>query len=515
MRAAQRSFWALLTLLCLDSCGATATTLRILHTNDIHSHLLPFVTTTGDTLGGVARLAMLLQRERSAAPASLYVDAGDLFQGTPFYNFFKGEPELRVLSALGCDVMAMGNHELDDGPASLLRQVRHHATFPILCANVSQVHSDSTEAAQPLLRRTDLVMSSLFPSHVVLNRGDLTIGLIGIVTDDLVNIVVKRHMAGLHVSPAASAIRNSVAALLPRTDVIIVLSHSGLQADSILAMTVPGIDVVVSGHDHKAVPEPILVRNPATKNGIGGTLLVETGDWGRNLGRLDLQVENGQVIGWNGTLLPVTVDIPADTDIAVLVNGYAARLEEHVSRIVATAAVPLPADHVLVNETALGNLIADLIRDEARTDIAFQNGGGIRSSINRGPIRQGDVYSVLPFENTIVKVRLSGAQVEAFCREMIAKRGRGGFGPVSGLTFEARNGEPRSIRVLGKPLDRGRSYTMAINSFTAGGGDGYKLFRQGSRYEDTGVLLRDAFQKGIEKVKTVSPKIEGRVRLLD
>jgi 5'-nucleotidase/UDP-sugar diphosphatase len=347
---------------------------------------------------------------------------------------------------------------------------------------------------------------------ILLHAGRIRVGVIGVTTETIPNIVTPRNSRDLEIRPVLATVDSLLPLVQPEADLVVVLSHCGLKADSVLAARIPGIDVIVSAHDHQALPEPRLVRNDRATNGVGGALLVETGDWGRNLGRLDLEVEGGRLTGWRGVLLPVTPRIAPDSAVARIVEDYERKIEPLVSRVIATTPYALTIDSVLVAETAIGNLVTDLMRAEAGTDIAVQNGGGIRSPLNAGAVRVSDLYALIPFENTIVTVRLSGAQVDTLCREMVEKRGTGGFGQVSGLSFDVVNSRPVNIRVNGRPLDGRAFYRAATNNFTASGGDGITVFRKAGAFEDTGVLLRDALQAGLERAKVVTARVEGRIR---
>lgn len=529
-RAVSSCLLAVVSLLAL-SADAPAESLRILHTNDMHTRLLPFATSRGDTVGGMARLATLVARERAGRPATLLLNAGDFFQGTPFYNFFKGEAEFRVASAIGFNAMTMGNHELDDGPKNLLTQHRRYATFPLVCANVEMGAPAGNPGSQPAgpgstgrapagaaagraPARPDSTWRTIGLPWVVLSAGNLRVGIIGVTTETLPTAVSRQSFEGLRVRPVIETVRRLLPEVRARADMVVVLSHCGLSADSVLARAVPGIDVIVAGHDHQALPAPGRISNPASTNGLGGALLVEAGQWGENLGELDLDIQNGRIASYSGRLIPVTPDLPQAPHVAGLIEGYQARLKPLIEEIVAQSAVPLPADSLRDAETALGNLVADIMRQAVGADIAVENGGGIRGALPLGAIRIGDVYTILPFSNTIITVGLTGKQVEDLCREMAGKRGSGGFGQVSGIAFDVERGVPARIRVGNRPLEPSRVYKVATNSFTATGGDGYVGFRRGMDYTDTGIVLRDAVIDALRRAGTVSPRVEGRVRII-
>jgi 5'-nucleotidase/UDP-sugar diphosphatase len=300
-----------------------------------------------------------------------------------------------------------------------------------------------------------------------------------------------------------------------QADLVIVLSHCGLEVDSMLAASVPGIDVIVGGHDHRALPAPLFIRQPRNANGIAGTLLVQAGQWSRHLGCLDLEVEEGRITAYDGRLLEVTAALPPATRVVEVVEAFAARLGPIVEQVLAQNDSSLSSSGALTEEIALGNLVADLMRDAVRADIAVQNGGGIRGDLRAGPVRLRDLYTVLPFDNTIVTMTLSGRHVEKMLEESVARRGRGGFLHVSGVSFTATDeGRVRDIRVNGAPLDRDRLYRVAANNFTAGGGDGFTVFEEARNVEDTGTRLREAVVVALKERTTVSARVEGRIRFV-
>lgn len=531
-RAAQRLAVLAVTAACLALAlrpgPAVAEKLRILHTNDMHAHLEPFVNKAGEFRGGFARLATLANRERAGADWSLLLNAGDSFQGTPYYNFFHGEAEIRCMSLMGFDAMAVGNHEFDDGPVNLLRQVGAFADFPIVCANITvpvwMVERAAMAATGPELpppiasdappEAPDAPRQGLGPPFIVRDFGPLQVAIVGVTTENLPQIVARRNLEGVDVAPVEATLRRVVPEARKRADLVVVTSHCGLQVDSLLARRVPGIDVIVGSHDHQALHQPVLIPNPKARNGLGGVLLVEAGSWAEYLGRLDLDVDlpSGRIAAWSGELLPVTDDLEESPAVSALVRRYKAELDPLVNEIIGQCPVAMPNDSVLVTETALGNWVADRMREAAHTDIAFQNGGGIRSNLAAGPVRVADIYKVLPFENTLVTMKLDGRRVQALCQEAVGLRASGGFCQVSGLRYRiTSDGRVRDVQIGGVPLDPNRIYTLVTNNFSAAGGDGYTIFQQAKDVQDTGWKLRDMVIAVVRRDGRVSGQVEGRV----
>lgn len=285
-----------------DAAGASPAGERlitILHTNDVHSRIDPFPEDGGRNagLGGAARRATLISRVRAENPHTLLLDAGDVFQGTPYFNLFKGEADFRVMSALGYDAMTIGNHDFDAGVEGLLAALPH-ARFPLLNANYDFGASPLAEHVRPCLVR-DLagVRVGLFGLGVV---------LAGLVSEPLCR--------GITYTDPLAAARAMVARLRgeERCDLVVCLSHLGNQGyageigDQQLAAALEGIDLIVGGHSHTFMDEPTRVRH-----GERETLVFQVGWGGIHLGRVDFSLRAGRVAGAQASVLPVDRRVPA------------------------------------------------------------------------------------------------------------------------------------------------------------------------------------------------------------
>jgi 2',3'-cyclic-nucleotide 2'-phosphodiesterase (5'-nucleotidase family) len=477
--------------LVLSGCAGTPgrptpREITLLHFNDFHSQMEPWSEDGGPLVGGVAYLAGAANRVRDERPRALLLDAGDNVQGTPYFNFFRGAAECDVLNALGVDAMTLGNHEFDNGTAALQAMLKP-ARFPVVSTNVV-----STEAlpVKPFAR---------------FDLDGVRVTVIGVTTQDLDKVVLPSRNPGLRAAPVVSSVRPWVERLRGDTDLLVVLSHCGLESDSVLAVSVPGIDVIVAGHDHEALHSPRRIPND-NGNGIEGTLLVEAGSRGEWLGRLDLRMDGRRIAAWDGSLVPIGPErSPEDPDVAEVIARYAERLGPELADTLATAPQGLSAEGRFERQIALGALIADAMREAVGANIALQNGGGIRTSVAPGPVCVRDVYAVLPFENTIVKCIMTGRQIEELLAFGLAHRGAGAYPQLSGITFTDSAGIPRDVRVGGEPLDPQERYSVATLNYLFQGGDGYTLFAGAQAWEDTGLTVRDAFTELLKRRKIVSP----------
>jgi 2',3'-cyclic-nucleotide 2'-phosphodiesterase (5'-nucleotidase family) len=481
--------------------------LRILHVNDFHGFAEAYQPLDSrEPLGGLAYLAGKVNALRREKP-TLLLAAGDMIQGNNWANLSRGASVIEAMNAMRFDAMVLGNHEFDFGQEELNKRLSE-AAFPVLGANVER-------------------LDRLKP-YVIREIGGVRVGIIGIVTEETPVATHPRNVSGLAFLSAAETVEKKLAEMKNRADIVIVLSHIGHAADRALAEKVKGIDVIVGGHSHTRVLKPVR---------IGDTLIVQAWEHGKALGVLDLAIRKGKVVGHDGRLEEVK-PIPGSEDRAMLplVEKYRQRMDAILGVRLGEAKIDLDGENVRRKETNLGNLVADILRETAKADAAIINGGTIRTSIGRGEIRVKDVYSVLPFDNYVVAIALTGKAIAEALEHGVSgiEEGAGRFPQVAGLTFAYSRSAPkgsriREISIAGKPLDPEREYSVATNDFLAVGGDGYRSFAEAVKssktfsavggalmaekvlYSDSGRWLRDVVVEYIREKGTIAPGTERRI----
>lgn len=493
----------------LSPCGAAD--VRILYVNDFHGFAESYKRIASDELqGGIAYLAWRAKQLKKETP-SLFLAAGDMIQGNSWTNLFEGKPAIEVMNAMGFDAMVVGNHEFDFGKTVLAERVVQ-ANFPVLAANVTGL--------------------DLLKPYVIKKVNGVRVGIIGVVTEETPSATHPSNVEGLTFLPAAKTVEHYVEELKGKVDIVVVLSHLGYNADMTLASTVKGIDVIVGGHSHTKAVKHITV---------GNTIIVQAWEHALVLGVLDLKVDSGKVVGASSGLEDIRpAKMTKDEEVARIVETWATRVRESMGRIIGEATVDLDGENVRVKESNLGNFVADIFKMESGADAAIINGGGLRTSIRKGPVTVGSIYSVLPFNNYIVGIRLTGRQIrdalEYGLSGIESKEGR--FPQVAGLTFtyspkRAAGKRLGAVNIAGRPLDLSRQYIVATNDFLAAGGDGYQVFREAIRraadfeilggtirssnivYNDAGRWLRDVVVSEVSRQKKVSTAVEGRIRVED
>lgn len=275
------------------AAGPDEAVITILQTNDVHSRIDPFPEGSGRNAGraGAARRASLIDAVRRENPNTLLVDAGDVFQGTPYFNLFKGELDFKVMSALGYDVMTIGNHDFDGGLDGLARAARF-ADFDMISANYDF---------------TGTVMEDRVKPHVIKQVGPARVGLFGLGVI-LQGLVPPDLCRGVVYNDPLSAARRQARHLREqeRCDLVIALSHlgntgyAGEVGDQTLARKVPEIDLIVGGHSHTFMDAPTRYHH-----GERETLVFQVGFGGINVGRVDFHLRQGRPVRTSAQVLPV------------------------------------------------------------------------------------------------------------------------------------------------------------------------------------------------------------------
>ena len=507
--------------------------LTILHTNDFHSRVEPInkydSTCEGDDVaenkcfGGSARLLNAIKAARDGADNPILVDGGDQFQGTLFYTTYKGKVAAELMNDLGYEAMTVGNHEFDDGPKVLTGFIKA-VQFPVLLANADV--SKESELA-------DVVKRS-----VVIEKKGEKIGLLGVSPADTGELSSPGKMISF--SDPVAALKTEVKALTDQgVNKIILLSHSGYKEDQRIAAEVPGIDIIVGGHSHSLLsntddkaegPYPTMVKGPDGHD----VPIVQAYAYGKYLGELDVTFDDdGVVTAAAGQPLIMDGKITEDPKLKERVAELAKPLDEIRKKVVAETTAPIDGsrDTCRAGECAMGDLVADAMLERVKdqgTQIAIINGGGLRASIDAGPVTMGEVLTVLPFQNTLATFKLKGSDIKAALENGVSQveEGAGRFPQVAGLQFtwskSAKPGE-RIKEVMVEqddetvPLDPDMTYLVVSNNYMRSGGDGYKVFEEkATDAYDFGPALDEVVSEYLAKDNIpYEPYTDGRITSAD
>ena len=379
-------------------------TLHVLHINDLHSRIEPinrFDSTCGaeddaegKCFGGVARVATKINELRDSLNAAgenvVVLDAGDQFQGSLMYTTYKGAVEAEFMEQIGFDVMAVGNHEFDDGPSKLAEFI-DMVSFPVISGNLDVSQDD--------------LLADRVANHVVLEVGGEKIGIISALATDTVdtsspgpNVIFQDEIDALAADVAALEAEGVTK--------IIALTHVGLTKDLEIAASVAGIDAVVGGHSHTYLSASDPKRHgayPTYASQEDGTLIpvVQAYAYSKYVGHLVLNFDDeGNLVYADGDTIVLDASVEPDAAIAARVAELAGPIEEMKNEVIGSSAGFIEGDRTVcrAQECAMGNLVADAMLDRVADQgamIAIQNGGGLRASIDEGEVTMGEVLTVL------------------------------------------------------------------------------------------------------------------------
>jgi 5'-nucleotidase len=537
--------------------------LTLIHTSDIHSRLFPynFVPNTFDQgygllpanapFGGIARISTMVKDIRAKSNRSLWLDSGDCFQGAPVFNEFKGEAEMRSLSLAGMDAAVVGNHEFDLGAKNLFNKIDNYATFPVLAANYAW-DDPPPGASDPNGRSLRDVVSPF----AMFNVDGLRIAVIGMGnTSTITSIYEGGNKIGFRPIDDSAALESWVRILRPVSDVVIVVSHLGLDEDegltaaqvddpnAALGSSLKGVDLILGGHLHIVTNPPKIIPNDDKGH---STVLVHSGAFAKFVGKLDLVVHVGEnnadpdkrsrITSFTYVNEPVDSTINDDPVISNLMWPYSVKINQDIDlNGVFSYVNPMPAAAKILRndlsggDSQLGNLVARSMQlhEGVEAEFAITNSLGIRADFERGPLTIEQMYNVFPFENSITVMYLSGQEVQDtldFVARKSSSRGCRTQAQVSGITFDmvcsgdcgtfqgekvtacAKNiyvGD--NCRKDGNPdgpvdetkcakLNTASLYRVAVNDYIAAGGSGFEVLKRNTSKQDTGVSLRDGLR---------------------
>lgn len=511
--------------------------LSLMHTNDTHANL-----------DSAPKKMTAIKEVRAEKPDALLIDAGDVFSGTLYFNEFKGQADLKFMNLMGYDVMTFGNHEFDLGSSKeghqALADFIEGAKFSFVSANVDFSKDDTFKGLFSDTISSKPEEGKIYNGIVKEVDGE-KVGFFGLTTQDTKEISSPKQIEFQdYIKEAEKAVQAFEGMGVNK---IVAVSHIGyddneaVDNDLTLAAKVDGIDVIVGGHSHTKLDEPVAVNKDENGKGKNQTVIVHADQYNKHLGTLDVEFDkDGKVIGHAGKLIEIK-DQAEDVETKDLLKPYAEKIQKIKNEPTGGSAAKLldnprtggdnSKPSVRKNETELGNLITDGMLAKAKeynpdVVMALQNGGGIRTTVDKGEITVGEVINVLPFGNTLATMEVTGAELKAAFETSVKDlpRENGGFLHVSGAKVQYDSSKPAGERIVSVAYKKAdgsyaqiqaeETYTIATNAFTAKGGDGYDIFKKAyeeGRVTDLGLSDWENLRDHIAQLKTVDPKIEGRI----
>jgi 2',3'-cyclic-nucleotide 2'-phosphodiesterase (5'-nucleotidase family) len=494
--------------------------LTILHSNDVHGHLRPFSYPENSSIrsgsviaggmqassilgafdlparrdiGGIARRATIAARIRGdlakqQTPVWM-IDAGDIFYYSPFSTEYHGDADVLAMNQAGYDFATLGNHEFEITLAQLKKMIAD-ARFHFLCANVTD-----TATRQPLMKRDE-----------VRQVGAARVGIFGLVTNSSHSLAAS---GGLEFEDDSAAAASVVAELRGpmKADIVVLISHLGDAEDKKLALKVPGIDVIVGAHWHTRLPQGQFVpwSDELKPDEVNGTIVVQAGQWGGELGRLDLLLQKNTAGRWrvnryHESLIPVTSETPEDPGVNAVLDKLWAPIAAKYDEVLATATADFAERGDDLSQT---NLYADLVRAEFGVDVEFEGTGGVHWPLVSGSVTRGALVDLDQNQSTVVTFRMKGSEIRRFVQRST---------PIgSGLRYRMFRGKLDAITVGDAPLDDARVYSCAASSSMAGRMNGFEVLdRTDTKKPWSGVVIG-----AIRKARTITPAYDGRRIVVD
>lgn len=478
--------------------------LTILNTNDVHGRLAPInYNTSKQNAGGIARRAVLIKHLKQNNAKVLVLDAGDMAQGSLYYNFFSGIPDIKYMSEIGYDAATLGNHEFDKGIPALANMLSG-ANFPILSSNVRFIG--------------DKKLDQLVKDYIIKEYNEFKIGIIGVTTPDLKTLTTSAP--DIEVYDDIKTVKKIVNNIKNKVNLIVLLSHVGADEDINIAKAIPDIDIIVGGHSHTFINKPIEVSGTKHK-----TIIVQDGEFGINLGSIDLNIKKNEIVSYKYKIIPVNTCISSDDNIEKDVNLLTKKVEDMAYSIIGVlkTSAETSKNHSDNKLNTAGALVVNAIKSKfPEVEAVMINTGSIRTSLNAGNITYGEIIEFFPFDNVVEIVDLNGKQIKSILETSAQgiSNGEKHFLQTLGIEYTINSSMPAQIlskqgdkilkegnrisdiKIGGKPVLNNKYYTIATNDFIKAGGDSFTQFKKVKSSIKTECHIQDLI---IEYIKNNSP----------
>ena len=505
--------------LLLDTATRDLTIITTMSTSDIHGNMVPY-TPSGSSIevGGSARAAWLFDEAERRNPNTLIIDGGDSPYNTDLANISLGKSSVDVMNAQGYDATVLGNHDFDYSFDNLL-SLADRAEYAMLSANT--YWKDGTYPEQ-------------FEPYIVKEVGGVKVAIVGLTDDGSKATTHYANTQDIDFHDQWEVGQEVVAQADAEADVVIMLSHLH-GGNNTVPTRIDGIDMEIGGGND-------IFGRPLN---IEGTVVVNPGGVGTCVNQTNLNLKDGKVLGYTFNQIILSSDVPEDAEVKAIIEDYQADLDAQMEVVIGQCASDIAWSSPLVRtqESPLGNLAADALRDYCDADIAIQNGGGIRAGLTAGDVTVGDVFAMLPFDNKVTLVEVTGQTVWDALENGVDgyPTTNGKFPQVSGIKYTFDGSKPAGERIVsvtledGTPLDLDAWYTLACNDFMCGGGDGYTMLNvfnpdDGNEHNGetaaqdlpgcklvyrTNDYYRTVVSEYIKAQGSIAPALDGRITILN
>ncbi|WP_319779759.1 bifunctional UDP-sugar hydrolase/5'-nucleotidase [Maridesulfovibrio sp.] len=495
--------------------------LIILTTSGLNGQLLPAEEKNDQnanamvrTFGGFARIQSIFESYRRKYPGStITVATGDDLMGEALTNA-KGKTVFNAMNMMGFDISTLGNHEFNRG-SKLLVNCLKNKKFPTVVSNLK------ISAGNPLrkyIKKTEII-----------ERNFVKVGFMGMILPELK--LISNPGSGISVpADIIKSARQTARKLKEKADLIVLLSHLTLEEQKTLLQKVPEIDVICGGQSYKDI---LPGQEKIARDALTPGLMVQCGSQGRYVGVLKISMDDKSIRNHEWTIIPVTDNTIEDSRIKSFLSADAEKsYTEPVPLAVTSTPLDTRAKVIRTVDTLAGNIVSSIFLEKFKTDIAFQNGGGIRGDkiIPAGPITDKDISTMFPFGNKVTIIKVTGKTLKQILERSVHSlpAPSGAFLQISGLQFTLdlkgnpqeleldERGKPVKIKTPGsrvsdikildksgkyKLINENHKYSIATNSYLARGGDGYIMLEKIPGKVETFVKIIDVVKSGMLKMK--------------
>ncbi len=512
--------------------------ITILFTNDVHGGIARTEATFMNPqfppkIGSGPALAYYVNELREQAEAEqfgvLLIDEGDFFSGTPVGSKTAGKAVIEFMNSVSYDILTVGNHEFDKGLVEL-KQRAEEANFPFLGANIVNENGD--------------VVSFLKP-YIIKEMFGIKIGILGITTATTPSMSFPEHVKGLTFLPEIATAKKWIPIMKEEGTDIIILSthtwtpyerdkeavklHEALKRGEFpddnkigapgmeVAVSVPGIDLMFTGHVHKGFPKPY-------EDPINHTLIFQNYGNGTNVGQVNIYIHKDTktlagydfAVDQSAIITLMEHEFWIDTAIDSMIEARVAVAEKGFDEVIAI--LPFPLRRSNEGQSVLGNLLCDAMVWKSGADVAFSNYGGLRSDLEAGPLTYEKLFRFLPFGNHITIFAMTGEELHALIEDRVSGNSRGMLASGLEVVIDKRKADRERVNILtiqGETFDPEKTYKIAVSDYLAEGNSGYGcLTTLGEKYRNnTGIMMREALRDYIVEFGTIA-SIDSRWKII-
>jgi 2',3'-cyclic-nucleotide 2'-phosphodiesterase/3'-nucleotidase len=535
----------------------------ILSTTDLHGNILPldYYTNQPDNRG-LAKIATVVKQIRKEDPNLILIDSGDTIQGTPlaYYHNKKNnappDPMMLTMSALGYDAMAVGNHEYNFG-LDVLNKARREAKFPWLSANTYKTGANET----------------YFPPYVVKEANGVRVGILGLTTAGVPVWENKPNYAGLEFRAPVDEARKWVQVLRTKekADVVIIAMHMGLEEDLrsgekspgqvahenealAIAREVAGVDAIFMGHTHREIPALFVegsfrrgavdcpCRAPCYVSRYNNVLLTQANHWGRHLARADIylsqddKTKRWRIVAKQARTIPMDDRAPPDAEIVALAKPYHEETQAWLGKVIGQSAAELTATDARFRDNALLDLIQRVQLEAGQGDVSMVAPFNLQARVAAGPVTVRDIAGLYIYENTLVTLQVTGAQLKAalehsarFFKPYEAGKTPAelvdekippfNFDVAEGVEYDLDISKPfgsriQNLRFKGQPLNPAQQLRLVTNNYRVNGGGGYTMYQNAPVLYRSSEEIRQLIIEWLERNRKVPAEPTNNWRLV-